>query len=314
MARGWTCSRPGRSKATMSRITGANDYEPTANSDVVVITAGLARKPGMSRDDLLLANYEVVKSVTEKVAQAFAQRDSGAGDQSAGRDVLGGASGFEVPQESRDRHGGRAGYGALPHVHRRGAECFGGECDRGGAGRARRHDGAGGAPVERFRHSADRADRTSDARRDCGPHAQRRRGDREASEDRQRVLRSVGGRGGDGRIDSEGQEKSPAVRGVSGRRVRHQGAVRRRAGEAGRGRHREDLRDPVERRREGDARQERGVGAGIDRRADSRKMARLRAITQFPSAPAGSAGRCASAPAAGPPGSCCRWRASAPRG
>src|SRR6202046_1832550 len=50
-------------------ITGANDYEATANSDVVVITAGLARKPGMSRDDLLLANYEVVKSVTEKVAQ-----------------------------------------------------------------------------------------------------------------------------------------------------------------------------------------------------------------------------------------------------
>jgi malate dehydrogenase len=49
-------------------ITGANDYEATANSDVVVITAGLARKPGMSRDDLLLANYEVVKSVTEKVA------------------------------------------------------------------------------------------------------------------------------------------------------------------------------------------------------------------------------------------------------
>jgi malate dehydrogenase len=50
-------------------ITGTNDYEATANSDVVVITAGLARKPGMSRDDLLLANYEVVKSVTEKVAQ-----------------------------------------------------------------------------------------------------------------------------------------------------------------------------------------------------------------------------------------------------
>ncbi len=47
-------------------ITGANDYEPTANSDIVVITAGLARKPGMSRDDLLLANYEVVKSSTEK--------------------------------------------------------------------------------------------------------------------------------------------------------------------------------------------------------------------------------------------------------
>src|SRR5437660_9316637 len=51
------------------RVTGANDYSPTANSDVVVITAGLARKPGMSRDDLLLKNYEVVKSVTEQVVK-----------------------------------------------------------------------------------------------------------------------------------------------------------------------------------------------------------------------------------------------------
>jgi malate dehydrogenase len=50
-------------------ITGANDYEPTANSDVVVITAGLARKPGMSRDDLLIANYQVVKSVTENIVK-----------------------------------------------------------------------------------------------------------------------------------------------------------------------------------------------------------------------------------------------------
>src|SRR5579883_2501155 len=47
-------------------VTGANDYEPTANSDIVVITAGFPRKPGMSRDDLLLANYEVVKTATEQ--------------------------------------------------------------------------------------------------------------------------------------------------------------------------------------------------------------------------------------------------------
>ena len=47
-------------------ITGANDYGPTANSDIVVITAGFPRKPGMSRDDLLIANYEVVKSSTEQ--------------------------------------------------------------------------------------------------------------------------------------------------------------------------------------------------------------------------------------------------------
>ncbi len=50
-------------------LTGANDYEPTANSDIVVITAGLPRKPGMSRDDLLMANYEVVKTATEQAVK-----------------------------------------------------------------------------------------------------------------------------------------------------------------------------------------------------------------------------------------------------
>ena len=70
------------------RITGANDYEPTANSDVVMITAGLARKPGMSRDDLLLANYDVVKSVYRAGREVFAQLHHGAGDESSGRDVL----------------------------------------------------------------------------------------------------------------------------------------------------------------------------------------------------------------------------------
>lgn len=50
-------------------VTGANDYEPTANSDIVVITAGFPRKPGMSRDDLLLANYEIVKTATEQAAK-----------------------------------------------------------------------------------------------------------------------------------------------------------------------------------------------------------------------------------------------------
>jgi malate dehydrogenase len=47
------------------KITGANDYEPTANSDIVVLTAGFPRKPGMSRDDLLWANYDIVKNSVE---------------------------------------------------------------------------------------------------------------------------------------------------------------------------------------------------------------------------------------------------------
>jgi malate dehydrogenase len=50
-------------------ITGANNYEPTANSDVVIITAGFPRKPGMSRDDLLLANHEIVRAAAEQAAK-----------------------------------------------------------------------------------------------------------------------------------------------------------------------------------------------------------------------------------------------------
>jgi malate dehydrogenase len=50
-----------------SNIVGTTEYGPTANSDVVVITAGIARKPGMSRDDLLSTNAKIVSSVAEQV-------------------------------------------------------------------------------------------------------------------------------------------------------------------------------------------------------------------------------------------------------
>jgi malate dehydrogenase len=48
-------------------VTGSNDYDGTAGSDVVVITAGLPRSPGMSRDDLVTTNENIVKDVTERV-------------------------------------------------------------------------------------------------------------------------------------------------------------------------------------------------------------------------------------------------------
>lgn len=51
------------------RITGSNDYAATENSDVVVITAGIPRKPGMSRDDLLKTNAKIVSDVTANVAK-----------------------------------------------------------------------------------------------------------------------------------------------------------------------------------------------------------------------------------------------------
>ncbi len=52
-----------------TKVIGTTSYEPTANSDVVVITAGIPRKPGMSRDDLLNTNAKIVGSVTESVVK-----------------------------------------------------------------------------------------------------------------------------------------------------------------------------------------------------------------------------------------------------
>jgi malate dehydrogenase len=52
-----------------TRVTGTNDYGPTENSDVCIITAGLPRSPGMSRDDLLAKNTEIVGGVTEQFVE-----------------------------------------------------------------------------------------------------------------------------------------------------------------------------------------------------------------------------------------------------
>jgi malate dehydrogenase len=52
-----------------AHVIGTNDYKDTANSDIVVITAGIPRKPGMSRDDLLNTNYKIMQDVVSKVVQ-----------------------------------------------------------------------------------------------------------------------------------------------------------------------------------------------------------------------------------------------------
>ena len=86
-------------------VTGSNDYEPTANSDVVIITAGFPRKPGMSRDDLLLANFDVVRQATEQCVKyspdcilIVVTNPLDAMCQAA-------LHGFEISQEPRGRHG-----------------------------------------------------------------------------------------------------------------------------------------------------------------------------------------------------------------
>ena len=52
-----------------TRVRGANDYGPAAGSDLFIVTAGIARKPGMSRDDLVRTNVEIVKAVSQQIKQ-----------------------------------------------------------------------------------------------------------------------------------------------------------------------------------------------------------------------------------------------------
>ena len=52
-----------------AKIEGANEYEPSKDSDIIIITAGIPRKPGMSRDDLISTNMKIMKDVTGKVAK-----------------------------------------------------------------------------------------------------------------------------------------------------------------------------------------------------------------------------------------------------
>ena len=52
-----------------SRVSGANDYESSAGADIFIVTAGIARKPGMSRDDLLKTNANVIRSVSREIAR-----------------------------------------------------------------------------------------------------------------------------------------------------------------------------------------------------------------------------------------------------
>ena len=52
-----------------STVIGTNAYEETADSNIVIITSGIARKPGMSRDDLILTNMKIIREVTENIVK-----------------------------------------------------------------------------------------------------------------------------------------------------------------------------------------------------------------------------------------------------
>ena len=90
------CSRR-RSMGFDSNIIGTTSYDDTAGSDVVVITAGIPRKPGMSRDDLLATNAKIMTAVCERGESHEPERDRHRRQQSARRDGAAGAAGDRLP-------------------------------------------------------------------------------------------------------------------------------------------------------------------------------------------------------------------------
>ena len=97
------------------QVLGTTDYGPTANSDVVVITAGVPRKPGMSRDDLLTTNAKIVSSVARQIKdtspQAIVIVVSNPLDA-----MVQCAAGDRLSASPRHGSGRRAGHGSVPHV------------------------------------------------------------------------------------------------------------------------------------------------------------------------------------------------------
>ena len=204
-------------------IIGSNGYDETADSDVVVITAGLARKPGMTRDDLLFKNAEIVGSVVEQVGVRsknailvlvtnpldamvqLAWKKSGF----PSKRVIGMAG---VLDSARFRT--FIAQELNVSVENVTAFVLGGHGDT--MVPLPRYSTVAGIPI---------TDLLPKEQIDAPRHAdgQRRRRDRGVPEVGQRLLRAGRLRGGDGRGDPEGQEEDPAVRRVSGRPVRTKG-------------------------------------------------------------------------------------------
>ena len=97
-------------------LKGSNDYADIKGADVIIVTAGIARKPGMSRDDLLGINLKVMKAVGEGIRSERARRLRDLHHQPARRDGLGAARIFRPAASYGGRHGGRARQRALPHT------------------------------------------------------------------------------------------------------------------------------------------------------------------------------------------------------
>ena len=138
-------------------LGGTQDYAPIAGADVVIVTAGVPRKPGMSRDDLLSINTKVMGQVGAGIRDyapgAFVICITNPLDAMVY--VLREACG--LPHRPRGGHGRRARFRALPPLHRGRAFGLGRGRDRLRARRPRRHHGAAAALFHRRRHPAHRS-------------------------------------------------------------------------------------------------------------------------------------------------------------
>ena len=225
-----------------SRVAGANDYDASAGSEIFIVTAGVARKPGMSRDDLLKTNAGIVKSVSEEIKRVAP--DSIVIMVSNPLDVMAQVA-LETTGFPRERVIGMAG--VLDSARYRSFIAL--ELDvsvediqalvLGGHGDTMvplaSYTSVSGIPLTQLLPQ-DRIDALVERTRKGGGEIV------ELSEDWQRVLCTSCCCGPDGRGHREGQAPHPPLRRVAAGRIRHEGPLPRRPLPARRGRPEEDHR------------------------------------------------------------------------
>ena len=107
-----------------SHLTGTNSYEDTAGSDIVIITAGIPRKPGMSRDDLISTNAGIVKAVTQEVASRSPEAILIIVSNPLDAMCHVAFDSRRLSQRKSHRNGRRIGFCALQSVYFHGTRCF----------------------------------------------------------------------------------------------------------------------------------------------------------------------------------------------
>ena len=244
------------------QVVGTNDYADTAGSDVIVVTSGLARQPGMSRDDLLAKNAGIVRSVVSRAAAASpnAVLIIVTNPLDAMCHVALEASGFPpervigmagVLDTARFRTFIAQELGvSVTNVH---AFVLGGHGDT--MVPLPRYSTVGGVPITELL-SAERIEALVERTR------KRRRGDRGAAQDRLRLLRTGRLHLPDGGRDPGRPPRDPSLRGAPPGSVRCERPVRGRARPARPSGHREDHRDRAPARRGGCLQAQRGRGPG----------------------------------------------------